>query len=103
MSSKPKTKRNPSPYIVFCIIIRRELKRIYPSSSFGQMGMMLGHLYKILDENIKENIVRCSELGNIDDTTENELLTWFNSNFDSFNLNRFVIQNNNQDNSPSEK
>ena len=89
MSSKPKTKRNPSPYILFCKIIRRELRRIYPLSSFGQMGMMLGHLYRILDVNIKENIVRCSELGDTDDTTENELLTWFNDNFADFNLNSF--------------
>lgn len=52
-SDKPKTKRTPSPYIVFCSEKRPELKAANPNASFGELGKMLGQLWGQLDEKAK--------------------------------------------------
>lgn len=52
-SDKPKTKRAPSPYILFCSEKRPELKASHPDASFGEMGKMLGQLWAQMDEKAK--------------------------------------------------
>lgn len=51
-----KPKRAPSPYIVFCTEKRPEVKAANPEASFGELGKILGSLWKNIDE--KEKAVR---------------------------------------------
>ena len=45
-ATKPKTERmDPSPYIVFCIEKRPELRAAHPNATFSEMGMMLGQMW----------------------------------------------------------
>ena len=52
-ADKPKAKRPPSPYIVFCSEKRAELKAAHPNATFGEMGKMLGQLWAQMDEKQK--------------------------------------------------
>ena len=50
---KPKTKRAPSPYIIFCSEKRPELRAAHPNATFGEMGKMLGQMWAQMDEKAK--------------------------------------------------
>eukprot|EP01031_Cornospumella_fuschlensis_P045452 gene45452-55619_t len=52
-ADKPKTKRAPSPYIIFCTEKRKELKAQNPTATFGEMGKMLGQLWAQMDDKAK--------------------------------------------------
>ncbi len=52
-ADKPKTKRTPSPYIIFCTEKRPELRAAHPNASFGEMGKMLGQMWAQMDEKAK--------------------------------------------------
>lgn len=52
-ADKPKTKRAPSPYILFCQEKRKELKASHPEATFGEMGKMLGQMWAAMDEKAK--------------------------------------------------
>lgn len=47
---KPKVKRAPSPYIVFCTEKRTEAKDANPEATFGMLGKILGQMWGELDE-----------------------------------------------------
>ena len=47
---KPKVKRAPSPYIVFCTEKRTEAKEANPEATFGMLGTILGQMWGELDE-----------------------------------------------------
>ena len=47
---KPKVKRAPSPYIVFCTEKRPEAKEANPEATFGMLGKILGQMWGELDE-----------------------------------------------------
>lgn len=47
---KPKVKRAPSPYIVFCTEKRPEAKEANPEATFGMLGKILGQMWGALDE-----------------------------------------------------
>lgn len=47
---KPKIKRAPSPYIVFCTEKRTEAKDANPEATFGMLGKILGAMWGDLDE-----------------------------------------------------
>jgi len=49
----PGEKRAPSPFIVFCNEKRPEVKAKNPDASFGDMGKLLGALWKNLSESQK--------------------------------------------------
>ena len=51
---KPKVKRAPSAYIVFCTEKRTEAKISNPDASFGELGKILGKMWGQLDEEGKE-------------------------------------------------
>lgn len=51
---KPKVKRAPSAYIVFCTEKRSEAKTSNPDASFGELGKILGKMWGQLDEEGKE-------------------------------------------------
>lgn len=50
---KPKVKRAPSPYILFCNDKRAEIKVSHPTASFGETGKLLGQMWAALDEKSK--------------------------------------------------
>jgi hypothetical protein len=52
-ADKPKTKRAPSPYIIFCQEKRPELRAAHPNATFGEMGKMLGQMWAQMDEKAK--------------------------------------------------
>ncbi len=52
-AEKPKSKRTPSPYIIFCQEKRPELKAAHPNATFGEMGKMLGQMWGQMDEKAK--------------------------------------------------
>ena len=52
-ADKPKAKRPPSPYIVFCSEKRAELRAAHPNATFGEMGKMLGQMWAQMDEKQK--------------------------------------------------
>lgn len=52
-ADKPKAKRTPSPYILFCKEKRPELKEKHPNATFGEMGKMLGQMWGQMDEKAK--------------------------------------------------
>ncbi len=53
-----KTKRAPSPYIIFCSEKRPELRAAHPHATFGEMGKMLGQMWAQMDEKAKKvNII----------------------------------------------
>ena len=47
---KPKVKRAPSPYIVFCTEKRTEAIDANPEATFGMLGKILGQMWGELDE-----------------------------------------------------
>jgi hypothetical protein len=51
---KPKVKRAPSAYIVFCTEKRTEAKESNPDASFGELGKILGQMWGQLDDKGKE-------------------------------------------------
>eukprot|EP01038_Epipyxis_sp_PR26KG_P011067 gene11067-14855_t len=50
---KPKGKRAPSPYIIFCSEKRPEIKKTHPDATFGETGKILGQMWAALDEKAK--------------------------------------------------
>ena len=52
-ADKPKAKRAPSPYIIFCTEKRPELRAAHPNATFGEMGKMLGQMWAQMDEKAK--------------------------------------------------
>mmetsp|Transcript_30468 Transcript_30468/g.33255 ORF Transcript_30468/g.33255 Transcript_30468/m.33255 type:complete len:85 (-) Transcript_30468:307-561(-) len=53
-----KTKRAPSPYIIFCSEKRPELRAAHPNATFGEMGKMLGQMWAQMDEKAKAAYAR---------------------------------------------
>ena len=51
---KPKVKRAPSAYIVFCTEKRTEAKESNPEATFGELGKILGQMWGQLDDKGKE-------------------------------------------------
>ena len=51
---KPKVKRAPSAYIVFCTEKRTEAKESNPDATFGELGKILGLMWGQLDDKGKE-------------------------------------------------
>ena len=57
----PKTRRAPSPYIIFCTKKRPELRAAHPNASFAEMGAMLGQMWNNMSEQEKSvRILRMS-------------------------------------------
>lgn len=52
-AEKPKTKRAPSPYILFCSEKRPGIKVSHPDATFGETGKLLGQMWAALDEKAK--------------------------------------------------
>ena len=52
-ADKPKVKRAPSPYILFCSDKRAEVKKNNPDATFGETGKLLGQLWATLTEKEK--------------------------------------------------
>jgi hypothetical protein len=52
-ADKPKVKRAPSPYIIFCSEKRPEIKISHPDASFGETGKILGQMWAAVDEKAK--------------------------------------------------
>eukprot|EP00428_Durinskia_dybowskii_P070420 CAMPEP_0170390274 /NCGR_PEP_ID=MMETSP0117_2-20130122/19057_1 /TAXON_ID=400756 /ORGANISM="Durinskia baltica, Strain CSIRO CS-38" /LENGTH=81 /DNA_ID=CAMNT_0010646305 /DNA_START=61 /DNA_END=306 /DNA_ORIENTATION=+ len=55
---KPKTKRAPSPYILFCSEKRPGIKVSHPNATFGETGKILGQMWAALDEKAKAAYVK---------------------------------------------
>lgn len=53
VGDKPKVKRAPSPYILFCNEKRPEIKISHPETTFGETGKILGQMWRALDEKSK--------------------------------------------------
>lgn len=51
---KPKVKRAPSPYILFCNDKRAEIKVSHPNATFGETGKILGQMWAVLDDKSKQ-------------------------------------------------
>ena len=43
-------KRAPSPFIVFCNVMKHQLKEEFPSYSFGEIGKILSKRWNLLSE-----------------------------------------------------
>ena len=52
-ADKPKVKRAPSPYILFCSEKRPEIKISHQEANFGETGKILGQMWAALDEKSK--------------------------------------------------
>jgi hypothetical protein len=52
-ADKPKAKRAPSPYILFCSEKRPGIKVSHPNATFGETGKILGQMWAALDEKAK--------------------------------------------------
>lgn len=52
-ADKPKAKRAPSPYILFCTEKRPQIKQSHPNATFGETGKILGQMWAALDEKAK--------------------------------------------------
>jgi hypothetical protein len=52
-ADKPKVKRAPSPYIIFCSEKRPDIKISHPDASFGETGKLLGQMWAAIDEKTK--------------------------------------------------
>lgn len=52
-ADKPKVKRAPSPYILFCSDKRADVKKSHPEATFGETGKLLGQLWAALSEKEK--------------------------------------------------
>mmetsp|Transcript_17042 Transcript_17042/g.28852 ORF Transcript_17042/g.28852 Transcript_17042/m.28852 type:complete len:81 (+) Transcript_17042:105-347(+) len=52
-AERPKQKRAPSPYIIFCTEKRPEIKKTNPDATFGETGKLLGQMWAALDEKAK--------------------------------------------------
>jgi hypothetical protein len=52
-AEKSKTKRAPSPYILFCSEKRPQIKQSHPNATFGETGKILGQMWAALDEKQK--------------------------------------------------
>lgn len=52
-AEKPKSKRAPSPYILFCSEKRPGIKVSHPNATFGETGKILGQMWANLDEKAK--------------------------------------------------
>lgn len=53
-AEKPKSKRAPSPYILFCSEKRPEIKISHPNATFGETGKLLGTMWANLDAKSKD-------------------------------------------------
>ena len=52
--SKPKKMQAPSAYIMFCVRKRSEVQQANPNATFGDLGRMLGSIWKSMSESDKE-------------------------------------------------
>jgi hypothetical protein len=52
-ADKPKVKRAPSPYIIFCNEKRAGIKISHPDATFGETGKILGQMWAALDDKAK--------------------------------------------------
>jgi high mobility group protein B2 len=52
-ADKPKVKRAPSPYIIFCSEKRPGIKISHPDATFGETGKMLGQMWAAVDDKTK--------------------------------------------------
>jgi hypothetical protein len=52
-ADKPKVKRAPSPYIIFCSEKRPGIKISHPDATFGETGKMLGQMWAAIDDKTK--------------------------------------------------
>ena len=50
---KPKQKKAPTPYIIYCTEKRAELVKANPDASFGTIGKLLGEGWRNMDEKTK--------------------------------------------------
>lgn len=57
-AEKPKVKRAPPPYIIFCSEKRPEIKISHPDATFGETGRLLGQMWAALGEKGKEPYVK---------------------------------------------
>jgi len=53
-STGEKSKRVASPYILFCSDKREEVKKANPAATFGELGKLLGGLWKNTDQKTKD-------------------------------------------------
>ena len=58
--SEPIKKIKPSPYIIYCQIMRPKIKKENSNASFGEIGKMLMNSWKQLDDKKKEIICKVS-------------------------------------------
>jgi len=61
-STKERVKRAPSAYIIFCNEKREQVKRDHPGASFGEIGKILGQMWRGLSEREKEKYTKKSNL-----------------------------------------
>eukprot|EP01032_Pedospumella_encystans_P002555 gene2555-3009_t len=59
-AEKPKSKRAPSPYILFCSEKRPQIKISHPDATFGETGKLLGQMWANLGEKEKAAYVKDS-------------------------------------------
>lgn len=52
-----KSKRAPSPYILFCSEKRPQIKISHPNATFGETGKILGQMWAALDDKQKQVII----------------------------------------------
>ena len=50
---KPKVKKTPSAYILFCTAKRPEVKTNHPEATFGELGGLLGKMWTAMDATAK--------------------------------------------------
>ncbi|KAJ1397201.1 hypothetical protein B484DRAFT_309968, partial [Ochromonadaceae sp. CCMP2298] len=49
-ADKPKVKRTPSPYIIFCAEKRPGIKISHPDATFRETGKILGQMWAAIDD-----------------------------------------------------
>lgn len=83
---KPKVKRAPSAYIVFCTEKRTEAKESNPDASFGELGKILGQMWGQLDDKGKEvravsmNLILGLRSCHVTNSTISNITNFFQSN-----------------------
>jgi hypothetical protein len=50
---KERVKRVASPYIIFCVEKRPQVKKAHPEASFSELGKILGQMWTALDDKAK--------------------------------------------------
>lgn len=55
---KPKRKKTPGPYLIFCSERRPEVKVSYPTATFAEISKILARMWADLDDKSKKPYIR---------------------------------------------